>query len=119
MINQLQQLFAHGLPDSLKESVQFAGEQNGKITVVVPNALVANQVRMNQHEILRSLRQFKEFEFVYQITPRVKPITEKPKPKNKTSPISTRTAELLLQEAEYCNDEELRKVLESLASHAK
>ncbi|WP_020409317.1 DciA family protein [Hahella ganghwensis] len=116
---QLQRRFSGVLPEDLKETVQFASVQNGRITVIVPNALSANLVRMRQHEILRDLRQFKEFEFVYQILPKVKPQVEKAKPKRQVNPVSKQNAELLMQEARHCDDEELRKVLESLASHTK
>ncbi len=119
-VNRLQKMFTQSLPINLKDSgVEFACVINGVITVLVPNALAANQIRMQQHEILKHLRQFPEFEFIYQIKPKVRPHAERQKRKRKVNPISKQNAELLLQEARHCGDEELRKVLESLATHTK
>jgi len=119
-VNCLQKLFSHSLPSNLKESgIEFASAVNGVISVIVPNALVANQIRMTQHEILQHLRQIPEFEFIYQIKPKVRPQVERPKQQRQVNPISKQNAELLLQEARHCEDVELRKILESLATHTK
>ena len=119
-VGRLQKIFHQSLPSNLKDSgIEFASSVNGVISVIVPNALTANQIRMTQHEILQHLRQFSEFEFIYQIKPKVRPQVERPRQKRRATPISKQNAELLLQEARHCGDEELRKVLESLATHTK
>ena len=118
-VDKLQTQFNRCLPKSLTFPVQFAGYSNGVLTVIVDNAVAANQLRMLQHQILEQLRCNPDFEFAYQIKPKVRPQVAKKRPKRKANPISTKNAELLLEEARHCDDDEMRKVLESLATHTK
>ncbi|WLQ14109.1 DciA family protein [Hahella aquimaris] len=116
-LDKLQKIFSQCLPPHLRNKVTLSSVKDGVIRVTVPDAVTATQLRMNQHTSLPELRKHKDFDFAYQFKIRVEPTEVKAKIKRKAKPISQKNAELLRQEAQLCDDPELKKALEALSTH--
>ena len=120
-ISSISSLFDHSLPRNLKGNVKLASYENGLATVIVPNAVYATQLRLEQYAILERLRQHSQFQYAYRIVAKVRPShsTMKTNKKRFSKPISSATTTLLQEEAKHCDDPDIAAVLASLAKHGQ
>lgn len=116
-IEQLHSVFTAALPAGLKDKIQFANFDNGRLTVTTESPVFATQTRMQQNEILQSLRTRDKFRYAYQLDIKVRPSNKPLAAETSSRNISENSAKLLSQEAEHCDDEEISAALNSLASH--
>jgi len=59
------------------------------------------------------------FRFVWKLKVKVQPLRFNERPVRKMTPLSNENARLLKEEAGHTKDEQLREVLEKLASHVR
>lgn len=107
------------LPEKLAGQCRLGGIQNGEMTLIVPNATVASQLRFQQRALLPALRREPQLEKLWRLRVRVSPRVPRPETPVPERHLSHENARLLEQEAGHTRDESLRKVLLKLASHQR
>lgn len=117
IVERHRQLFDTALPANLCGKVCFASLNDGMITALAPNAVVATQLKLQQHDILQNLQRYDEFRHSWQIKAKVRPTNTVAATRSTLPTISPSTAKLLREEALHCDDEDIAEALACLASH--
>lgn len=105
------------LPEKLTGKCRLGGIQNGELTLIVPDATLASQLRFQQRALLPALRQEPLLGKLWRIRVRVSPPVFRPATPVPERHLSNENARLLEQEAGHTNDQSLKKVLLKLAAH--
>ncbi len=107
------------LPNALANGTRFVSCKEGELVISTDTSAKASQLRFRQHEIMGALRENPMFEFVWKLHVKVVPPRFKERPSHQMTPLSNENARLLKEEAGHTKDQQLREVLEKLASHVR
>lgn len=113
-----QQVIA-AIPDSLAQGSRFVSCKEGELIIATDTAAKASQIRFRQHDIMAAIREYELFRFVWKLKVKVQPARYSERPARKITPLSNENAQLLKEEAGHTKDQQLREVLEKLASHVR
>jgi len=107
------------LPDSLAQGSRFVSCQEGELVISTDTAAKASQIRFRQSDIMAAAREYELFQFVWKLKVKVQPARYNERPVRKITPLSNENAQLLKEEAGHTKDQQLREILEKLASHVR
>ncbi|HKK55067.1 DciA family protein [Marinobacter sp.] len=113
-----QQVIA-AMPDSLAQGSRFVSCNEGELIIATDTAAKATQIRFRQHDIMTAVREYELFRFVWKLKVKVRPVRHGERPYRRTTPLSNENARLLREEAGHTKDQQLREILEKLASHVR
>jgi hypothetical protein len=113
-----QQVIA-AIPGSLAAGSRFVSCKEGELIIATDTAAKATQIRFRQHDIMAAIREYELFRFVWKLRVKVQPIRYSERPERKITPLSNENAQLLREEAGHTKDQNLREILEKLASHVR
>lgn len=117
-LQHLQQLLNADLDTALSAHCKVADFSAGILTLVIDSSAFASRLRYLQHSLLSSLKKYNEFSGLYKIEWLISPSTPAlPKPLYQRT-LSKQSANLLIDTANSCENEELKAVLLRLASRA-
>ncbi|MDI9246256.1 DUF721 domain-containing protein [Marinobacter sp. CHS3-4] len=114
-----EQQVIEALPPNLAKGSRFVSCKEGELVIAAESAAKASQIRFRQHEIMAAIRENELFRFVWKLKVKVVPPRYQDKPTAKITPLSNENARLLKEEAGHTKDQQLREVLEKLASHVR
>lgn len=113
-----QQVIA-AIPGSLAQGSRFVSCKEGELIIATDTAAKATQIRFRQHDIMAAIREYELFRFVWKLKVKVQPQRHSERPERKITPLSNENAQLLRAEAGHTKDQNLREILEKLASHVR
>lgn len=105
------------IPAPMRGKCRYGGFRDGELTLIVPHSALATQLRYQQYEILKALRQDERFRNAWRIRTRVAPPHFQRQPEPVKRVLSNKNARLLEEEAGHTKDEGLRNILLKLARH--
>ncbi len=106
------------LPELLRGKFKVANIQSDALVLITESAALATRFRFSQGEILAILAKTPGFQRIKQIRVKIRPNRHFRPRQKKALHISRENAQLLVEEAGHTQDDNLRKVLLKLASHA-
>lgn len=116
---QAEQQVIAALPASLAQGSRFVSCKEGELAIATDTAAKASQIRFRQQDIMAAVRKNELFRFVWKLKVKVLPSRFSERPERKITPLSKENAQLLKEEAGHTKDQQLREVLEKLASHVR
>lgn len=126
-IDRLNKVFKPLVDDKYQRYCQVANLTNGVLVVLTANGSVATQMRYQTRDLIKALRKDPAFSHIkdiqFKVRPRQAPVFERPVDKSKerkpATPLSSDTAELLLDMASTIEDPTLRAIMEKIAKTGK
>jgi len=118
----LDTLLDRHLPELYKGHLKVNSFHDGKLVLTCSSAKLMTRFRFVQDQIIESLNSEilseKILSIQIKIRPNINSNTTKPNPEQTQRNISKKNAQILLEEAEHTEDQNLRKILTTLANHA-
>lgn len=111
----LQHLFQLSCDPQLREHCQVLAIDHQDLIVLVRHAAWATRLKYHVHELLKSLKKFKEFSEITRIKIRIKEAPSAIKSPLRANPISEESARIIQTIALQIEDEPLRKAMLKLA----
>jgi len=118
----LDTLLDQHLPEIYKGHLKVNSFHDGKLVLTCSSAKLMTRFRFVQDQIIESLNSEilseKILSIQIKIRPNINSNAAKPKSEQTQRNISKKNAQILLEEAEHTEDQNLRKILTTLANHA-
>lgn len=114
----LETLVLNALPDDCRAYCRLASYRNGILKLQSDNAGWATNIRFQQTQIIKQLKNYRPFKEIRQVQVKVKPVYSQPRPTTKHKPISAAAARHLQEMADSFEEPQLCAALRHLAERS-